>query len=87
MSKKPESDSDENNNCTVFRTTMFDYESKRASRTKRYRGNYRDSKIIYSEDFDPKDVDIVLVTTDILTEVPKHFTDEHVNVILVKGNL
>lgn len=47
----------------------------------------RDSQIIYSEDVDLKDVDFVSVATDILTEVPKHFIDEHVYVRLAKRNL
>lgn len=49
----------------------------------------RDSQIIYSEDVDPKDVYFVSVAAHvhILTEHPKHFTYEHVNVRLVKVNL
>lgn len=49
----------------------------------------RDSQIIYSEDVDPKDVYFVSVAAHvhILTEHPKHFTYEYVNVRLVKVNL
>lgn len=45
----------------------------------------RDFQIIYSVHVDPKDVEFVLVATDILTKVSKHFTGKHVNVKLVRG--
>lgn len=87
-SDKPESYSDENNNCTVSKTTIcltmirtVRLEPSGTEEITRY------SQIIYSEDVHPKDVDVVSVATHILTEVPKHFTDEHVNVRLVKGDL
>lgn len=85
---KPDSDFDENNNCTVFKTTICLIMNRTVRREPSGTEEItRDSQIIYSEDVDPKDVDFVSVATHILTKVRKHFTDEHVNVRLVKGNL
>lgn len=79
---KPESDS----NCTVFNTkiclSMNRTVRREPSGTEEIT---RDCQIIYLEDVDPKDVDFVSVATDILSQVPKHFTDEHITVRLVKG--
>lgn len=85
---KPDSDFDENNNCTVFKTTICLIMNRTVRREPSGTEEItRDSQIIYSEDVDPKDVDFVSVATHILTKVRKNFTDEHVNVRLVKGNL
>lgn len=64
---KPESDSDENNKCTVFRTTIC-LIIKRAVRREQSGTEEitKESHISYSEDVDPKDVDFVSVATDIL---------------------
>lgn len=85
---KPDIDFDENNNCTVFKTTICLIMNRTVRREPSGTEEItRDSQIICSEDVDPKDVDFVSVATHILTKVRKHFTDEHVNVRLVKGNL
>lgn len=87
---KPESDSDENNNWTVVKTTICLIMNQTVRREPSGAEEItRDSHTNYSEDVDPKDVQFVSVSTYILTEVSKHFTDEHVifNVNLVKGNL
>lgn len=65
---KPESDFDENNNCTLFKTTICLIMNRTVRREPSGTEEIiRDSQIIYSEDVDPKDVDYVSLATDILT--------------------
>lgn len=64
---KPESDSDENNNCTVFKAMICLIMNRTVRREQSGTEEItQESQISYSEDVDPKDVDFVAVATDIL---------------------
>lgn len=67
---KPESDSDENNNCTVFKATICLIMNRTVRREQSGTEEItQESQISYSEDVDPKDVDFVGVATDILAKM------------------
>lgn len=65
---KPESDFDENNNCTLFKTTICLIMNLTVRRKPSGKEEItQDSQSIYSEDVHPKNVDLVSVPTYILT--------------------
>lgn len=78
---------DENNNVTIReRSTICLTLNKTVIRKPDgTEEEIRDSKIVYSKDLNPEDIDFRDVVSEILREIPKHF--EHGNVRIVRGNL
>ncbi|XP_052691973.1 uncharacterized protein LOC128170021 [Crassostrea angulata] len=78
---------DENNNVTIReRSTICVTLNKTVIRKPDgTEEEIRDSKIVYSKDLNPEDIDFRDVVSEILREIPKHF--EHGNVRIVRGDL